>query len=80
MTRTVAGIMSAPEPKPKLLLSATRRFRIRRTAQGWALYDHALGERHSVHRTMAQAVRQRRIEQQLLRQLRDQLNWHTAAA
>jgi hypothetical protein len=65
--------MWQPEPKPRLALSIARRFRIRRTGGGFALYDHALGERVSLHRTKSDAVRRKIFEQTILRQVRDQV-------
>jgi hypothetical protein len=65
--------MWQPEPKPRLVLSITRRFRIRRTAGGFALYDYALGERVSLHRTKSDAIRRKEFEKTMLRQVRDQV-------
>jgi hypothetical protein len=46
---------------------------IRRTAGGFALYDYALGERVSLHRTKSDAIRRKEFEKTLLRQVRDQV-------
>jgi hypothetical protein len=59
----------APEPKPKLMRSRYR-FRVRRTAHGWALYDHALGERHSYHRTVWGAIIAKRHEHEAIKQIK----------
>jgi hypothetical protein len=65
--------MWQPEPKPRLVLSITRRFRIRRTAGGFALYDYALGERVSLHRIKSDAICRKEFEKTMLRQVRDQV-------
>ena len=60
-----------PEPKPNLMMSIGMRYRIRPSAKGWALFDHALGERVSDHRTKLQALRHKAMHQTLLKALRD---------
>ena len=61
----------APEAKPWLELSIERRFKIRRTARGYAIYDHFIGEMLGEHLTLEQAVKHKRVQQRLLRQTRD---------
>jgi len=63
--------MWQPEPQPHLLLSISRRFRIRRTAQGYALYDHALGKRIGLHRAMHQALAHKKSKTAMLKYIRD---------
>lgn len=58
----------APEPQPWLLWSITLRYRIRRTAVGYAIYDYALGTLVSKHPEKTTALRLRKIKSDLLRQ------------
>jgi hypothetical protein len=56
----VINMTWAPEPNPRLVMTSRSRYRIRRTACGYAIYDHALGELVSLHRNIAEAVYQKR--------------------
>jgi hypothetical protein len=61
----------APEAKPQLLMSASRRYRIRRTAKGYAVYDHARGRCESLHNTMGGALYHKSLLREKLRHKRD---------
>lgn len=60
----------APEPKPEFMLTR-RRFRIRRTAFGYAVYDHATGERVREFRNMSDAVYFKKCKMKIVRRLRE---------
>ena len=59
-----------PDPKPDAFLSVRARYKIRRTALGYAIYDHALGIKVKEFLTLDEAVRLKRFKKDRIKKLR----------